>query len=451
MLTAHLVRLAGQNLRRNRKNLAFASVGIVVGISSFVFFIALGAGVQRVVSTQIFPMEANRLQVVPRSIEFGGAVGGRPIDEQALSDFAAIPGVAAVYPRMRLAFLASTAVDGRDISPSAVEMLRRVPGVTARMLEAVRDVRVWLEIMGDGIDPRLAGADAVAGEFADPAEGEPIPVLLSRRMIEIYNGSFAEARGLPKISEMLLPFLPPIPLTLNHSFISREVRGAPLQARMKVVGLSRHALMGGITMPLETARRMNRRFAGEAAAHTYSSAVLEVASSDWLGPVQERLRQLGFDLDMSEKRMAESVGMFITLVTLGFSLISLIIVGIAAVSIAHTFFMILYERKREIGLLRALGASRGDVRNLILTEASAIGMAAGTAGLLLGALACLLSDALLSRFLPDFPFKPESFFAFPGWIFPGALLFALIFCWLGALVPARRAAALDPAATLTGR
>jgi putative ABC transport system permease protein len=451
MKAGKLTRLIAQNLRRNRKNLVFSSVGIVVGISSFVFFIALGSGIKRVVATEIFPVDANRVQVVPRTSGFGSLAAGRIIDEDALAEFKGLEGVLAVYPRMKLAFLATSSLDGRDISPAALSMLSRIPGITSRMVGSIKDVRMWLEIMGNGIDPRLVKNDVIAGEFKDVPDDQPIPVLLSRRMIEIYNTSFAKTRSLPQITGMVIPFIPPVPLTLNNSFISRGARRQPFQTKMKVVGLSHHALMGGITVPLETARRFNRRFAGEQAGRTYDAAIVEVVSSDHLGPVQESIRQLGFDIDISERRMAESVGLIVTLVTLGFTLISLIIVGIAAVSIAHTFFMIIYERKREIGLLRAVGGTRGDIRLIILGEASFVGVVGGVLGMGLGAGVCQLADWMVSRFLPDFPFKPESFFTYPAWLFFGAIGFAIFFCALGAFFPAHRAASLDPASTLTGR
>jgi len=451
MKTGKLTRLISQNLRRNRKNLVFSSVGIVVGISSFVFFIALGAGIKRVVATEIFPIDANRIQVVPRTAQFGTLAGGKIIDDQALESFSSIPGVQAVYPRMELAFLASTSLDGREIPAGALSMISKIPGVNPRMVASVKDIRMWLEVMGNGIDPRLVKEDVITGEFKDPAPGEPIPVLLSRRMVEIYNTSFAKARSLPKINEMVIPFVPPIPLTLNHSFVSRNIRGPHHKTRMKLVGLSHHAILGGITMPLQTARKYNQRFSGQAAAGSYDAAIIEVNSSEFLGPVQEAVSDLGYDIDLSERRMAESVGLVVILVTLGFTLISLIIVGIAAVNIAHTFFMIIYERKREIGLMRALGATRGDIRSIILGEASFVGITGGALGVGLGMAACLIVDLLVARVLPDFPFKPDSFFAYPMWLFFGAILFAVTFCTLGAFFPARRAASLDPASTLTGR
>ncbi len=451
MKTRSLGKLIHQNLRRNRKNLVFSSIGIVVGIMSFVFFISLGRGINQVVTTQIFPVDANRIQVVPRLMQFGSAQGSRLLDEQALAELRAIPGVKAVYPRMKLSFLATTTVSGGDIPEATLQMLSKIPGMTPNMVSSLKNIRMWLEIMGNGIDPRLVEEESVAQAFQDPKPGQPIPVLLSTRMVEIYNASFAQSRGLPKIDQTLIPFLPTLPLTLNHSFLSRDVQGPAHRTRMKFIGLSRYAIMGGITVPLDTAKRLNRQFAGERAAEVYEAAIVEAKSSDFLGSVQQDINQHGFDLDTSEKRMAESVALAVVLVTLGFSLISLTIVGLAAVNIAHTFFMLVYERKREIGLMRALGATRTDIRSMVLGEASFVGFTGGVLGAGLGFLASRLVDLLAGRALPDFPFKPESYFSFPWWLFAGSVLFAVLFCVVGAAFPANRAARLDPSSTLTGR
>jgi ABC-type antimicrobial peptide transport system permease subunit len=51
--------------------------------------------------------------------------------------------------------------------------------------------------------------------------------------------------------------------------------------------------------------------------------------------------------------------------------------------------------------------------------------------------------------LPDFPFKPESFFVFPAWLWLAGIGFAALFAGLGAAGPARRAARTDPAQALT--
>ena len=81
--------------------------------------------------------------------------------------------------------------------------------------------------------------------------------------------------------------------------------------------------------------------------------------------------------------------------------------GLAAVNIAHTFFMLVYERKREIGLMRALGATRTDIRSMVLGEASFVGFTGGVLGAGLGFLASRLVDFLAEQALPDFPWLTQ--------------------------------------------
>jgi ABC-type antimicrobial peptide transport system permease subunit len=62
-----------------------------------------------------------------------------------------------------------------------------------------------------------------------------------------------------------------------------------------------------------------------------------------------------------------------------------------------------------------------------------------------------LADRLAAEKLPDFPFKPETFFVFPGWLLAGSMLFAAGFALLGAVAPARRASRVDPMHVLAER
>jgi hypothetical protein len=451
MTPRKLSRFVAQNMGRNRKNFLFAGVGIVVGISSFVFFVALGSGIKSVVATKIFPQDANRIQVVARRSGFDTPAAAKIIDDAAVRSLEAIPGTAAVYPRMRLAIPATMALVGSRFPDEELTRISRLPGVTPDIVASVKRLDLWMEIMADGIDPRLVKNDVLFGRFADPAPGEPLPFLLSKRLVEIYNASFAEVRRLPLISEIIIPFVPSMPLTLNESYVNRDVSGLQELVRVKLIGTSHQAILGGISLPLDTVRKLNRRFAGEAAASTYDSAVVEAVSADKLGAIQMTVREMGFALDTSQQRMAESVALAVTLVMLGFTLISLTIVAVAAVNIGHTFYMIIYERQREIGLLRAVGASRADIRAMIHGEAAVVGIFGGLAGIALGAAACFLMNLLAVRLLPNFPFKPDQFFAYPWWMFVGGLALAIVFCLTGAFAPANRAAKLDPSQTLSGR
>ena len=124
---------------------------------------------------------------------------------------------------------------------------------------------------------------------------------------------------------------------------------------------------------------------------------------------------------------------------------------VAGVNIAHTFFRAIAERRHELGVMRAVGASRADVLLLLLLEAMTVGLCGGVLGVLLARAVGALIDLLSRTALPDFPFKPDSYFWFSPGLLAGLLGFSVGVCLLGAVWPARAAARLSPAEALQGR
>jgi ABC-type antimicrobial peptide transport system permease subunit len=456
--------LVGQNLRRNRKHIVLSAIGIVVGIAAFSFFLALGLGVRRVVLGEIFPID--RVEVIPSRSNLGAGKGGllggsEPVlDDDFVAKLRAQKGVAEVFPKMKLAFPAR-GWGGKHLFGLSHDLYFEVSG------------------FADGVDPALVDPADVKPGFqfkdyeADPNAPhqtcyqdsdcqsplfcawdvhqcqQPVPVLVSKYLVELYNGSIAPAHNFPKVGEGVANLFVGLQFTveLGRSFVGDQAKQGPvgLQRRMQLVGISDRAIPLGITIPIGYVKRWNQMFAGPKATQHYSSVVAIVNDESHLTGLTNWIKAQGFDISDSA---AQQVGVFITIVTLLLTFISVIIVGIAAVNIAHTFFMVISERRREIGVLRAVGASESDIRRIILSEAAIIGFSGGVFGLGVGYGASRIIDFLNRKVVPDFPFKPTSYFHFTPGLCVGAIGFAVIFCLLGAYLPARRAAAMEPAAAL---
>jgi putative ABC transport system permease protein len=453
--------LVRQNLRRNLRHNLLSAIGVVVGVASLVFFLALDAGVRKVVLGQIFPVD--RLEAVaPRATLFGGA---KRIDQALVQKLrepgAGAPSPAAVYPKMKLAVPArgwgGKRLMGRDLH---FEVGGFCVGIDARMLatEAIAPYRFEDHGMSDARAPRCgAGATACpSGRYCAADVGRcllPVPALISKHMIEIYNGSIASSH----------PRMPRIPSFVTSVFAGRHFSveigrgyfgataargGTPIVRRFRLVGVSDKAEPLGLTIPLAYVKRWNKRFAGKGRARHYSSVALRVRSKADITQLSAYVRSLGLDL---AKNQGETIGVFITLATLLLSLISGIIVIVAAINVAHTFMMLVAERRREIGVLRAVGATRGQVRRLLLAEAGVVGLVSGLVGVLLATVAAWGADWYSATKVADFPFKPSTYFVFSPGLLAIGVGFALICCLLGAAIPAGRAARLDPAEAIAPR
>jgi ABC-type antimicrobial peptide transport system permease subunit len=146
---------------------------------------------------------------------------------------------------------------------------------------------------------------------------------------------------------------------------------------------------------------------------------------------------------------AERAGLAITLMTLLFALVSLAMLAVASINIAHSFFRTVAERRRELGVLRSVGAAAADVRRIVLAEAALIGLVGGALGIVAARLCALGVDLASKRLVPDFPFKPESYFSFSFPLVAAALGCSVLACMVGAFFPARAAARLEPTEALT--
>ncbi len=118
---------------------------------------------------------------------------------------------------------------------------------------------------------------------------------------------------------------------------------------------------------------------------------------------------------------------------------------VAALGVANTMMMAIYERTREIGVLKALGASAKEIRWLFTVEAALIGLLGGSFGLLVGILLGRLVDWIAHRYLINEGMTGVGQLSVvPLWLGVGALAFAAFIGIIAGLYPAARAARLDP-------
>ena len=423
MRIGKLIRLARGNLARERGALAVSAGGVALGTGCLVFFVALGAGLQSVVN-EVFPVSAREVEVVVPQLAIGHLLGEQKIDDALVQKLRALRGVAAAYPKMQLQVPAVSRFNGLFFG---------------------REIRMGLELVATGLMPELIGADARM-PFQDRGEAQPIPVVVNRRLLELYNKVFAPQRNLPHLTDsMLVGFQ--VPLELGRSYVVSRSLPNPSETSMQVVGFSERATLAGVSMPLAAIQRINRKYGAD--AESYTSVLVRAQSADDLAEVAAGVRKLGLEIDDTERRYAVQIGAAVGLITFALSLLAALITGLAAVNTMQAFYASVRERTREIGILRAVGATRADVAAVVLAEAAATGLAGGILGVGLARGAAALLDRLARTGLPDFPFKPATFFDFQAEHVALGIGVALLAALLGAFLPARAAARLEPAKALT--
>jgi putative ABC transport system permease protein len=494
MPVTNLARMVVGNTLRSRRHFILSAFGIVIGISTFVLFLASTEQVGAVLE-KIFPLD--QVQVVaPRASLLGKDVS-KKLDDAIVTTIRARPDVAQALPRMALTFPAFGRGDfeGNDLK---FEVGGFADGIDPTFVDDDSRIRELFKDW-DGVkddpnrvqcvpSPASADGDVIQSPRAKPKKLTPgkdspdeyynpcphpdryycddtdhtchhrVPIVMSPTMIELYNGQFAKSHGLPVADEDFVKFMLQrgglsamrFSVGLGLTTIAgtnSNLKAKPRRVEAVLVGLSTKAMPIGMTVPIQYIERWNREYQGDEAATTYSSIIVTLRDKNRLAVFAQWLQD---QLDLRlEDSLGEKFATVLFVIRLVLVLISLVIIGISAINIAHNFFMQVTERRRELGLLRAVGATRTDVRLVVLGEAGLIGLAGGILGVLVGVGLAQLVDYGSAHYLPRFPYKPATWFHFKWWIWSGGLLCAGAFAVLGGYLPARRASTMEPAQALT--
>jgi len=456
MSFAALWLLIRRDLVRVRGALMTSGFGIAAGTAALVFFLALGLGVRDVLLGEVFPIDQVELEP-PKAKDpgllgamFGGATPG--IEEEKIERLRQHPAAKGVYPKLRFSFPGQ----------AGGELMGRKIGTK--------------EIIGDGVDPALVQDDVLADlKFSDPLEtpgakcwkdkdceegqycegpsgvegvcSDPVPVLASEFMVEMFDKSIAPAHNLPPMGRSIIERASGLVfwMWLGESMLGKSKKGKPRKVLARLVGVSPRAIDLGITVPIQVVRRWNAEYSGPDAAKAYSSVLIKTHTKEQVS----EMVSFGGEMELSPKdTRARDVSVLVTGVIMLLALVAAIILIVSASNIAYTFRVFVNERRQEIALYRALGASAGDMVKWLLGLALTVGLTGGAVGLVLAYAGSRLCNRLAATRLPDFPFKPDEFFSFPPWLLFGGLGFAALFALLGAFGPARRAGKVDPAAAL---
>jgi hypothetical protein len=415
-------------LRSDRRGSLLDAAAACVGAAALVFFLALGLGVSAA-ARRMFPADARLVEMLPGNVALGGVLGGGRLDDAAVGRIAALPGAAAAWPRMslRVPVAALGPPKGLDYNWPA-GMTVQIPVV--------------------GVAPEIVAADLGAGQrFEDSGPGGAIAVVLSRRLLEVYDKTLAPAWGIRKLPAGMSVVGVELPVKVGFSIVPQKTEDRVVDARLRLVGLSDRVPIYMIAVPLETVRRLHREY--RKPEQGYTQVTVLARRPEDVPALTAAARRMGLSVDEGERATAERVGTIVAVTTGALVFLAGVMCALAALAIAQSLSASVRSRVREIAVLQALGAAPGDVRRVVLAEGALVGLAGGAVGALLAVGAAVAADRVAAALLPDFPFRPETFFAFPAWVPALGLAVPAVAAVLGALAPAAAAARVDPARTLS--
>jgi putative ABC transport system permease protein len=179
----------------------------------------------------------------------------------------------------------------------------------------------------------------------------------------------------------------------------------------------------------------------------YSSISVRVKNPSQVQPVEDAIKKMGFTT-FSILDASRGLRQFFAVLYAFLGIFGSLALIVASIGIVNTLVMAILERRREIGIMKAIGASDGDVQRLFFAEAGAMGILGGVIGVLFGWAIGQVINFGTNIYLKRQSLPPEHFWSVPWQLIGGAILFAFVVSLCSGWYPAARAAKLDPVQAL---
>ncbi len=451
MKTRDLSELAVRNLREAVLRNSLTTLGVAVGVASLVAMLSLGVGLQTLASQRltrsglfdaVFVTSQRNFRGPRRSppAESEAKQNSRALDEDVRQQLSKLANVTEVYPQIRFA---------TDVHLAGKSETTTVLGLP----DSSRSSGAFEGMTGAYFSSPTAEEAILQIEFAKVLSDQP-PTLVGKELTLRYAERAALAKNAS--DEDVLD-------SMMASGTTGGISIVPHEKNLRIVGVIESdpsAGIGGfggarVYLPLKTAEQLHVAqpddlqafLSGNSGKPAYMALTVRVRSPKDVLQVEAAIKQLGF-ATFSLLDATKGLRLVFTVFDLFLGLFSSLALTVASLGIINTLVMAVLERRREIGILKALGATDRDVRSLFFAEAGAMGLFGGFFGLALG---WLIGQALnwgTTIYLHTQDLPGVKITHVPWWLALFAIGFAIIVSLVAGLYPAARAARLNPVEAL---
>lgn len=480
-----MVGLAGRNLREAGLRNSLTTLGISVGVASLVAMLSLGIGLQLLFrrelgrSSLFDSVYVTSRQDFRQQRRIADKGPSKPLDDAARKSFEQISGVMEVYPSFA-AVGEFRLQDGKSADPHFT--------VLTGLPQSARNGESFDDVQGRFFSGPNAPEVVIMADFARELLGLPEEPLNSEKKLTTDQANsllgkalvlrYAERQSSPgdtgngaaaatqtdASASVPAKASPPTPAASSQidsspgpgdlatfNVIRREqpltIVGIVVQEPVR--GIPR---TGGTSafLPIAFAESLNmiqpgdlRNIMRPGEGKNYQALIVRMNRSRDVASAEDQIRKQGFGafslLDAS--KTVRNIFIFVDLFLGVFGCLALVV---ASLGIVNTLVMAILERRREIGIMKAVGASDGDVKMIFFVEAGCMGLLGGALGVAIGWVIGRVIDFGTAIYLRQQDIKPETFWYVPLWLVLAAIAFAIVVSLGAGMYPASRAAKLDP-------
>jgi ABC-type antimicrobial peptide transport system permease subunit len=443
MKVRDLTDLALRNLREAILRNALTTLGVAVGVASLVAMLSLGVGLQQLASKRLSQSGLfDTIFVTPKNAFRGmgparrSAESDKPpraLDDDARKELEKLPNVIEVYPQIR--FFTEVRFDKKSYAT-----------VVAGMPASSQNSGAFDGMQGNFFSSMSANEAILQIEFAKEISDKPSSLVGQNLTLR-----YAERQATPG---------PGADAGANVADTSGGFSVVPKELQLRIIGVVETEPAAGyggygnarLLMPLDTAAMLRAAQVNDLrdivrgnteTKPSYPSLSVRAKSPTQVEALEASIRNLGF-ATFSLLDASKSLRTFFSVFDSLLGIFGSLALAVSTLGIVNTLVMAILERRREIGVLKALGASDLDVQQLFFVEAGVMGFWGGIFGVAFG---WFLGHAITwgtNLYLKRQSLNPIELSYVPWWLMVIGLVFAILVSLGAGLYPASRAAKLNP-------
>lgn len=412
-----------QNLWRRKLRTFLTVLGVIIGTSSIIVMLSLGFGMSESFEAQMAQWGSLTTINVHKGWSEIPGKKVEPLDDKAVASFRAFPNVIAVSPAIQTH---GTIINGK------YETNAQIKGIDPASMEAFGFKTAEGRLLNSSDDMAVVFGAEVSSDFYNPKSRiwkEPKVNLMKDKMILSLDQGYRSSR-------------------------SGQGKTKPKEFKFKTVGILTQGddweANYSIYMPLAQVQKLIKekekaegqgQQSGGRKEKGYNQVNIKVDDMKNVQDVQKAIKEMGheaYSLNDQLDSMKKQAGV-IQAVLGGIGAISLLV---AAIGITNTMVMSIYERTKEIGVMKVIGASLKDIKRLFLFESALIGLLGGMFGVAFSYLLSFLANKFGGQFGDIMGMgggETTKISIIPIWLVFAAMGFSALIGVLSGYFPAKRA------------
>lgn len=454
MNSIDIIKMGLKNLYRRKGRTFLTILGVIIGTAAIVIMISIGLGIKNIFIQQVSQYGSLTMINIYPSMggqqQSGGSFvkGNAQLTDKSVNELSNLTNVLAVIPTLQ--------TDARLVSGKYVNNIM-LKGVKPEHMKYLDIKTSEGRILQKGDEFNLVFGVQIGMNFYNPKQNN--------------NMNYNNMNKTPKVNVLKDKIILTVDNTLGEkkapvfeeSGVIQPSKPKAKQHRIIVVGLIKEGSYDNdyqVYMNIDTVKKiMKEKDAFNKASNPgmpsynnnqngYQNLLVKVNKTENVKAVQDQIKKLGYEAysPIDSLTEVEKISNIIQLVLGGIAAISLFV---ASLGITNTMIMAIYERTREIGVMKVIGAQISDIKKMFLFEAAMIGLLGGIAGTLISFLISYVLNNVLARgFMsalgsgnsPDMQIKMS---IIPIWLVGFALVFTTMIGIISGYYPAKRATKLS--------